>query len=175
MNWYVLFIRNGAEDYVLRQLKNHLDSEAYTPFVPLKEYPQSTKGVKSKVRKTCFPGGYVFLRSSENPEGIIKNVSPLVNGIKDAYYFLSYGDDRGDIAMRDYERGCIERLLNDEFCMEASIGFTEGEKVTIISGPLVGMESQVVKINRRKRTAVVEVPFVGNVRQITLMLEVLQK
>jgi transcriptional antiterminator NusG len=59
--------------------------------------------------------------------------------------------------------------------MTASIGFIEGDQVRVVSGSLVGMESQIKKINKHNRTAIIEVQFLGEIRKIVLMLEVLDK
>jgi transcription antitermination factor NusG len=104
MNWYVLFVSNGSEERVVDRLKTLLDSEAHTPFIPIKEYPQKTQGVKTKGRKACFPGGYVFLRSSADVTEIIKVITPIASNTKEIYRLLNYGDNKADIAVWDYER-----------------------------------------------------------------------
>jgi transcriptional antiterminator NusG len=131
--------------------------------------------VKTKGRKACFPGGYVFLRSSADVTEIIKVITPIASNTKEIYRLLNYGDNKADIAVWDYERQSIERLLDDDFCMTASIGFIEGDQVRVVSGSLVGMESQIKKINKHNRTAIIEVQFLGEIRKIVLMLEVLDK
>jgi len=175
MNWHVLFVRNGSEEQVVDRLKTLLDNEAYTPFIPMKEYPQKRNGMKTKGRKVCFPGGYIFLRSDANAIEIIKDITLIAGNMSEFYRLLHYGDNKADIAMRDYERQSIERLLDEDFCMTSSIGFYEGDAVRVSSGVLVGMESQIKKINKHNRTAIIEVPFLGETRRITLMLELLEK
>lgn len=175
MNWYVLFVRNGSEEQVVSHLKTLLDSKVHIPFVPIKEYPQKTNGMKTKGRKVCFPGGYVFLRSSSSAVDMMHIITPIINNMNEVYRLLHYGDNKMDIAMHDHERQSIERLLDDDFCIAASLGFYEGDQVRISSGALVGLESQIKKINKHNRTAIIEVPFLGETRMITLMLEVLEK
>jgi len=50
---------------------------------------------------------------------------------------------------------------------------TGSERIT--SGPLVGMESRIKKINRHKREALVEMEVMGAVREVRVMLEVVGK
>jgi transcriptional antiterminator NusG len=77
--------------------------------------------------------------------------------------------------MRERERSPWERLFDSEFCIRASVGFCEGDKVRVTSGALVGLESLIKKINRHKREAIVEMEMMGDVRRVKLMLEVVEK
>ena len=59
--------------------------------------------------------------------------------------------------------------------MEISTGYKEGDRVVITEGPLVGLESRIKKVNRTRRTALLEVNLLGEVREITIGLRVLNK
>jgi len=65
--------------------------------------------------------------------------------------------------------------MNTEFCIDASKGFIEGDRVKIVSGALMGMESKIIKVNKRKCSAVIEIDMFGVTQRMTLMLEVLEK
>ena len=58
-------------------------------------------------------------------------------------------------------------------CGQSSIGVKVDDKVTIISGPLVKMEGKIKKINRHKRKALINLPFMSNSLDIWVALEVL--
>ena len=51
--------------------------------------------------------------------------------------------------------------MNTEYCMDASVGFMEGDFVKVISGALEGIESKIIKINKQKRTAIIEADMFG--------------
>ena len=55
------------------------------------------------------------------------------------------------------------------------IPFNADDKVVITSGPLMGMERNIKKVNRAKRQAVVELVFMGEKREITHGLRVINK
>ena len=59
--------------------------------------------------------------------------------------------------------------------IDVSEGFVEGGKVTVVSGPLAGLESTIAKVNRRKRTALVELSLCGRRVQVELGLELMRK
>lgn len=56
-----------------------------------------------------------------------------------------------------------------------SVGIIEGDKIVVTSGPLVGKGGCIKKINRHKHEAIVEMEVMGAVREVRVMLEVVEK
>jgi len=171
--WYVLFARTGTEERLVEKLKDLLGSEGYRPFVPQKTCVFRRQGQKSLFQKPCFPG-YVFIESDKSAAEFIEHAYPIIYKLKEAYRFLCYGD-KTDIAMRDEERVVLKNVLGDDYRIDISTGYKEGEFVKIISGPLVGKESRIVSINRGRREAIVEVELFGNTVQVSVGLEMIEK
>ena len=183
VNWFVLRVRMDSEERVLSMLKTRIDKGVlenrwadgvYTSFIPKKIHPYVKGKNVEKECKIAFPG-YVFIESQESVDNFIRDMQSVLKSIKEAHYFLYYGDDKKDIAMRESERFQIKRLMNAEFCMDSSYGLIEGDRVKITSGALMGTESQIIRINKRKYTAVIEVDMFRVKCQMTLMLELLEK
>ena len=78
-------------------------------------------------------------------------------------------------ALYPHERQFIERFVNKDKIIDASIGFIEGDLIRIIEGPLIGNESLIKKINRHKRTALVEITLFGEIQSIELSCEIIAK
>jgi transcriptional antiterminator NusG len=173
-NWVILFARTGSEEKLMDILKEKLNADQYLPFVPTKETPYRNKGVVHKLRKPLFPG-YVFVQTEMEPSLIADELTVTLKSVKEVYSILHYGDNKKDVAVREEERSHWERLFNTDFCIVGSVGFIEGDTVRIISGALIGLEGQIKKINRHSRQAVVEMVMVGAVREVTLMLEIVEK
>ena len=173
-NWVVLFARTGSEEKLVQTLKEELNAEEYLPFVPTKEMPYRRKGIIRKLRKPLFPG-YVFVQTGIEPDLVADRLAKALKNVKDIYSILHYGDDEKDVVIREVERLYWERLFDVDFCVVGSVGFIEGDVVRITTGSLVGLEGQVKKINRHKRSAVVEMRMMGAVRDVVLMLEVIAK
>ena len=57
----------------------------------------------------------------------------------------------------------------------SQVGFDENDNVIIMSGPLLGMQGQIKKINLHKRIAEVEVEFMNQKTIIHLGIEILEK
>lgn len=91
-----------------------------------------------------------------------------------AKLYLKYGNS-DDIAVREEEQAALLRFCNDDHCIESSIGFIEGDRFYIESGPMVGMESVIKEINRKKIEASFELEFMGNITRFTVGLELLRK
>jgi transcriptional antiterminator NusG len=77
--------------------------------------------------------------------------------------------------MKESEKNMMISLCNNEHCIEASYGVIEGDKIRVFEGPLKGLESVVRKVNRHKKEAVIEIEIMGDVRLVTVALEVVDK
>ena len=77
--------------------------------------------------------------------------------------------------MKENERINWEKLLDSRNCIVGSEGLIEGDEIQITSGPLIGMESKIKKINRHMREAVVETEMIGSVKEVKLFLEIIEK
>ena len=92
---------------------------------------------------------------------------PKLYGISDVYRFLCYGN-RHNIAMKDEEKLALQSLLGLKHCMDVSTGFKEGDSIKIIAGALVGLESKIIRINKKQRYAVVGMELFGSVVETTV-------
>lgn len=59
--------------------------------------------------------------------------------------------------------------------VEVSTGYQEGDTITITDGPLMNQEGNIVKIDRHKRIAYVDVSLFGQVTRIQVGLEIVSK
>ena len=173
-NWVVLFVRTGLEAELVRTLKERLNDEVFFPFVPTVETPYRKKGKVQKVRKPLFPG-YIFLQTAIEPTLIAETLADALAETENIYSLLHYGDNKQDVVVREEERLHWERLFDENFCIVGSTGFIDGDTVRVTSGALVGLEGQIKKINRHKRSAIVEMEMMGARREVTLMLEIVAK
>lgn len=77
--------------------------------------------------------------------------------------------------MREEERAAIDCLWQGKDCIETSTGILAGDHVVVTDGPFKGRESIIVSISPRKRQAIVEIEFMGGVRQATIGLEIIER
>jgi transcription termination/antitermination protein NusG len=67
------------------------------------------------------------------------------------------------------------KFANKDHVIENSIGLIEGDKIIITEGPLMGHESMIKKIDSHKRIAQLDIEMFGQLRTITVALEIISK
>ena len=181
--YYVLQVAPGAEDKTETHIETILPDDIYGHcFHPTSHLRKRFHGVWKDMHEKLLPG-YVFI-TTDDIEAVfirLKRVPMLTNIL---------GRD-GDcfIKLADHEVQWLEKLLQLDAGRQpggqnngngsryeaaiSQIGFDEGNEIKIISGPLKDMEGMVKKINLHKRTAEVEVEFMGRKTAVYLGIELL--
>lgn len=141
------------------------------PFIPLKETFFKKSGNVKKETSIMFPG-YIFIETSMNAYDFLDYTKRLLRIYRNFITVLRYGDS-DEMTVRWEERLALMKLMNHEWCVETSCGFKENNTVKITSGPLVGCEGQIKKIDRHKMKALVEVEMFDRKSLFELGLQVL--
>ena len=71
------------------------------------------------------------------------------------------------------EEAFIRGFFSSEDVVEVSMAHKEGDRVVIDSGPLVGKEAIIKKINAHKRTALISTEMFGRKMELSVGIEVL--
>jgi transcriptional antiterminator NusG len=171
--WYIFWVLTGREKQVEKRIMDRLYNEDVIPFIPMLETLFRRAGKVKKELNIMFPG-YVFVESDMQSKEFRERTLQIIRSSKDIIGILSYGNS-DEIAVRGNEREALLRFCNDNYCIESSMGFIEGDKVYIESGPMVGMESAIKEINRKKMEASFELEFMGRITRFTVGLELLRK
>ncbi len=168
-HWYIVQVFRGSENLFIDRLGSFIDYEVFTPkqIQLLKR-----KDRMIKVLKPLFPG-YIFIATDKDYKSFRKFYQQSIAIIEGCVRVLKYKDDIE--TLYPHERAFIERFVNKDKVIDSSIGFLEGDHIRITEGPLVGNESLIKKINRHKRTALVEVTLFGEIQSIELSCEIIAK
>jgi len=167
-----LFVRTGEENKIVGYLKEKLRKDTYLPFVLTKEAVFWDKGVPTLFRKILFPG-YVIVQTECDADIVLEDIKCIIEFSDNwIYRVLSYSDNEKDIMMHESEQALWQSLVDSDFCITASIGVMEDEKIRITSGALKHKENCIKRLNRHKRKAIVEVGFAGKVVETTVVVEV---
>ena len=167
-HWYIVQVFRGQEDNFIQRLNN----ENYEVFAPKQIQLLKRRDRVIRVLKPLFPG-YIFIATDKDYISFRKYYQQSISIIEGCVKILKYKDEVE--ALYPHERQFIERFLNKDKVIDSSIGLIEGDRIRIVEGPLIGNESLIKRINRHKRTALVEVTLFGEIQTIELSCEIIAK
>lgn len=165
--WYVVQVMTGQEYNITNLCKMYLLDEEEEVFVPLGERKKKIKGNWKICQEILFPG-YVFFMT-ENVEDLFYRLKK-VNGLTK---ILRTGDDF--TPLHDSETKFLQKIGKEKHVVELSVGYIEGDQIVITSGPMIDCLGEVKKIDRHKKTAILEVELFGRLTDVTVGLEIVEK
>lgn len=169
MNWYVLFVLGGQE----KKITNYLNQQGFHAFLPMMEVLYRKQRKFHVVEKLMFPN-YIFIESASDHVTFNDELQQIRNRKSGIIRELKF-DNEGTPSLQPEEKAFIEKLIGRKKVMEHSIGYIEGDRIVVMEGPLQGMESRIVHIDRHKRRAQVEVPMLGQITKLNVSLEIVKK
>ncbi len=166
--WYAIQVVTGSEKQTATMCRTIVDERILQGiFSPEIEIMKKYQGAWHKETCLMFPG-YLFV-ITDQPEQLYLELSRVPKLTK----LLGTGQETVELA--DEEVAFLQRVLNPEHVAEMSLGFVEGDQLTIQSGPMKGLEGLVRKIDRHKRKAVLAVEMFGRVVEVEMGVEVVRK
>lgn len=166
--WYVMQVRTGSEENIQLQCQKDISSDVLEDcFIPYYEEKKNIKGEWKTQRKILFPG-YVFLDSRQ----VVRLYSNLqqVSGLTK---LLKTGDEV--VPLTKEEVHFLKTFGGEEQIVAVSEGIIENSKVIVMSGPLMGKEGYIKRIDRHKRRAFLEMPMLGQRQKVRVWLEIVSK
>ena len=153
MSWYAIFVKTGCEDDICFALDHIMSNSSqeirYNLLVPKRKIYECKQGIRREVVKKLFPG-YVLVQTDDIMRFYLnaKKWPRVLRFLKAGGTFLqvNYKEIRQILSMVD-----TQGLIN------ISEGFYENEKIKIISGPLIGMEGIIKKVDKRNGRVKVEI------------------
>ena len=167
-NWYVIQVQPKSEHRLCTKIKDRVSKELYSDcFVPQVEYLFKKDGIFEKRIKPLFPG-YVFV--------ITDNIRDFYDSLKRINGFKKVLTDGEDFApIRQEEADFIAGITDKDKNVSLSEGYIIDSKIVVTSGPLLGREGIIKKIDRHKRLAFIEFDFMGQPQLIKIPLEIVSK
>lgn len=166
--WYVMQVRTGREGETVSMIRHYVaDSSLGECFLPRYEQKKKYAGAWHIVQALLFPG-YVFVETEK-----IEKFYMELKQVPELTKILGTGEKWTSIIDEDLR--VLEQLLNEERLVAMSTGYMEGDQVMILEGPLEGLETVIRKVDRHKRTALVEMHMFGRVQEVAVGLEVVRR
>lgn len=166
--WYVVQVRTGTEESIRTQCEKRMSGEVLERcFIPYYEESKRIRGRWTVLEKVLFPG-YVFL-ITEKLEKVYNQLYGVIGLTK------LIGTGREIVPLREEEIAFMQGIGGENQIVEMSEGVIEQSSVRITSGPLMGMEGLIKKIDRHKRKAWLEVPMFGRIQTVQVGVEIVAK
>lgn len=145
MNWYAVYTKSRHEGRV----NDRLQRKEFETFFPLIEQWSRRKDRRKKILVPLFPG-YVFVRSLMDPEHHVEI-------LKTDSVVRVLGNNGHPIPIPDPQIWAIESMMKAGVVVERHPYLTEGMRVRVVNGPLMGVEGILVETRPSKNRLVVSV------------------
>lgn len=169
--WYVAQVNSGQEPVVRDMCKQMIDPQILRDcFIPEYETMRKIQGEWKRVRRLLFPG-YLFV-VTDSVRALMAELKKVSSSVR----LLSQNGREGEATpLSEEEKDWIVAFTDEVHCVRMSEGYIEGETITVTSGPLLGQEAIIKKIDRHKRRALIEVTMFGRTTTATIGLEIVRK
>lgn len=168
MMWYVIQVKVGTEEQIVVQCRKIIGRDVLKDcFIPYCECMKKYGGEWHKEKRILF-SGYVFM-ISDDLEKLYLALKRVVGLTK----LIRTGEEVVPLSVNEIE--FLKRFGGKEQVVQMSNGFIEGDRIVVISGPLVGNEGCIKRINRHKRKAYLEVEIFGRKVETQVGLEIIDK
>ena len=131
-NWYIFYTYPRAEKIV----RCELEKKGYEVFLPMRKEFKIWKNRQKKFIDNVLFTGYIFVNT---------HVHEIYNVLKTPKIVTYIGCGGKPSFLRPKEIQCIRMMINldPNFMVEST--FCEGQKVRIVSGPLIGHEGVLIE------------------------------
>ncbi|MGN0240190.1 MAG: antiterminator LoaP [Candidatus Weimeria sp.] len=166
--WYVIWTGTGKESDTRQLLIEKMSKTVYDDIViPKKNMLQKFHGEWRQVIKKLYPG-YLFV-ITDTPEEMINELERI------SFYkrILKTGDCIEPISR--HEEKYLSALISNDQTVGVSSGIIINDRVIVKSGPLVGMEGIIKRIDRHKRLAYIDMDFFNRKVTTSVALEIVSK
>lgn len=177
--WYALQVTSGKEQATINALERVLALYADAPgfegvqapaelFSPRYLTARAEGGEYIPVQKPLLPGYVIAITAdAEGLNRMCRKVHSFARLLGNEEAFIPLSTTESDWLARFTGKG--NRVVLE------STGFKEGGRVVVTSGPLVGYEAQITRINRRKHEAYVSLSMLGRQVQVKVGFHLMRK
>lgn len=168
-SYYVIRVAPRQEHVFQRLSQRLISDEGVSIVFPRRKMEHLKGGKRIQVEVALFPG-YVFLQSEE---GLPPDLYKRIKSIPKFTLFVRQGEEIAEVRGRDLD--LLKHFLRfGEVTPKSLVTFDENQRIKVLSGPMEGMEGQIVHVDRRKRRAKIHLTFDHGTFTVTLGFELLE-
>ena len=161
--WYVIQVRALHETEVCDLCKRDVLIPGESIFVFRSEKFVRQRGSWEKKTIPTFQK-YIFVET-----GDVDGFRQRLKAVKQMTKFIGAGDEI--VPIYPEEEAWLRRLGGPEHIVTVSEASLVGEDITVLSGPMKGLECNIKWINRRQKTIGIGISLLGNEQTIKVAME----
>ena len=165
--WYVVHTMIGREESAMEQCKVAVGMTANRFILPKCQFNRRWHGEDKLIEKVAFPG-YFFIDSNMPKEllELLQRIPTIVTPVRIGGGFHP---------IKEEETIVLQRMMDENDVIQASVGNIVDGKLVVDEGPLKGLEDKVRKIERHDRWADIELPLFDECKTMRVGLQVVAK
>ena len=161
----MIYTFTGKEQSVADRIQEFVLRPGEEVYIPTYNRQRKYNGAYRIVNAILFPG-YIFYETEE-----VGDLKERLKKVIDVTKLLQ--SDNYVLPLSSEEEVLLYKLCGKEHVLDISTGYFEGQSVRVISGPLMGQEARIRKIDRHKRIAHIEIELLHRKLELTVGLEII--
>lgn len=169
MKWYVVQVRSGHEKQIAEKCRTMISKDILEDcFIPEYIHKKKYMGNWHDVKDILFKG-YIFVITDQ-----IDQLNVELKKIPD--FVKVIGKKKAEIfPLDETEITFMKSFGKENHIIEMSTGFIQGDQIFITEGPLQGKEGLIIKIDRHKRSAYLQLSMFNKETTTKVGLEIISK
>ena len=168
MSYYVIRVAPRQEEVFLRLSARLISDDGVAVVFPRRKMEHLKQGKRIPVEVPLFPG-YVFLRSEG---GLDPQLYDRIRRLPKFTQFVKLGETITEVKGKDLE--LLRHFLKfGEVTPTSQVVFDENQRIRVLSGPMEGLEGQIIHVDKRKRRAKIRLDFDHGTFTFTLGFELM--
>jgi transcriptional antiterminator NusG len=170
LNYYAIQVKTRAENKFIKLFRALHPEVSFPIYFPQRRLDIRRNGQIKATMAAVFPG-YIFIEA-EKDEDIIASQWEF-RRTEGFYRFLRSNQEITPLADRDLEL-VLHFIKNaGPVAGRSKVYFNEDSRIVVVEGPLMGLEGRIVKVDRRKGRAKINLDLYNDSFSIDLAFEVI--
>lgn len=167
--WYVIQVQGGREDTTIASIEQLVSREIISEcFTPRWQTQKKVRGRYQNIMRNLIPGYIICV--TDRPDVLEKSLKSV------PYFTHVLSSKSGFVPLNDSEVIWIKKYAQGkDHVIPMSEAVKIGEEVIITAGPLRDRQFKIVRINRHKSTAYIEISFLGRKKEVPIGLKIVAK
>ena len=168
MNIYTIQVITGKEDTFLKLWEKLNDRHNLNVYWPRRELMIRRHGHTRKQLVPVFPG-YLFVEAQEIDPDIFQEFRHI-------HYFNRFLKSNNNICPlpEDEQRVIIQLTNKGKIIKQSKVIFNEQDRIVVVEGPMMGFEGKIIKVDKRRKRAKVQLSLYHKAHPVDFGFEVLE-